>query len=343
MRWIFRFCVLLLFVSLFIVSCSSSLPSESETVQDTSFVLAKSLPAEPGAPGESKQEASIAGRAFYAELGQLGYADPGNIFTINKDSLEKGESLVLSVNENFIYKYYYLSVAGKWEKYVFPQQVIGNTNWIEFAAGASVSTTDLPEGDNYVVVYSCSKTTTGFDCHNNKWQIHQFVLLAKKQDLPEEPQVLPTGPQCGSDQECPLDYACVNYECLPKPSMQPPSLEPAPEVFNTKFYQSPVFANADDLLNIPGYGFQKEATVVYKQVSDKPVNLQAPATIPNTNIASEGTLSVVNVNTDTLTVLLPGVIAPQKTYALWIKNKNSSWSEPVLINDPRPLWITPDL
>ncbi len=322
--------VALLIFSLLATSCEGA-PANLKTSNRAKQKII-SFPPEPRMPGEAQRQASIAGRAFSSGLAGLGYADPTTVFTLNNDSNIKGESLIISVKEDFIYKYYYVSEQGKWVKYEFPQQVIGNTNWITFAAGASVSTDNLPSGKNYVVAYSCSKTSKGFDCHGNKWQIHEFMILP-----------ISFEPQCGSDQECPTNYACVNHECLPKPPQQPPSLEPAPEVFNTKFYQSPVRADPDDLLLIPGYGFKAGVVVVYKQVSDKPANPQPPVNIPNTNTVHEGRLYVAQITTDAVTVLLPEVMKAKQTYAIWVKNKNSSWSEPVLINDPRPLWITPDI
>ena len=208
-----------------------------------------SLPAEPRLPGESQRQTSIAGRAFYAELGLAGYADPGNVFTINQDSLTKGETLTLSVKEDYIYKYYYVSINGKWEKFTFPQQAIGNSNWIAFAAGASVSTDQLPEGDNYVIVYSCSKGSQSFDCHGNKWQIHAFQLLP----LPDP------NPQCGSDQECPMNFACINSKCVPKPPACPPPLSQdklVPAV-TSPILQKPVTKQTyiDFLLRQPYYYF----------------------------------------------------------------------------------------
>ncbi len=215
MRCRYRFLVVaLLIFFLLTTSCEGALRSKYSTRAQQKSV---SLPPEPRLPGETQRSASIAGRAFYAELGLAGYADPGTAFAINKDSLEKGESLILSVKEDYIYKYYYVSINGKWEKFTFPQQTIGNSNWIGFAAGASVSTTQLPEGDNYVVAYSCSKTTKGFDCHSNKWMIHQFAILPKPEISQPIPQEKPQEPDCGSDQECPLNFKCEAGKCVEKP------------------------------------------------------------------------------------------------------------------------------
>ncbi|MDP3699028.1 MAG: glycosyl hydrolase family 28-related protein [Nanoarchaeota archaeon] len=230
MRWIGRFGVLLLFISLFIVSCDSSLPSESEALPDgsSSIVARLVLPQDPDLPGQGDSSPSIAGRAFYAALTEAGYAEPTNV-AINKDVLTKGEPLIITVSgEDFVYKHYYISVNGQWQKQTFPDAAIGNSNWIASSASASLSTEQLPEGDNYVIAYSCSETSNGFDCHDNRWQIHQFQVGDKKEE--EFPLPVPD-PQCGSDQECPLYYVCKDNKCVPKPPQQQPLKEPEPAEF----------------------------------------------------------------------------------------------------------------
>ncbi len=124
-----------------------------------------------------------------------------------------------------------------------------------------------------------------------------------------------------------------------------PLTETAPQVFNTPFYQSPVRAEPDDLLMLPGYGFKKGAIVVYKQTTDLPASLSPPATIPVTNMAAEGQLKVVSDANlpHSLTVLLPETMKSKQPYALWVKNPTSSWSKMILINDARPLWLTPSV
>src|SRR3989344_5339394 len=146
-----------------------------------------------------------------------------------------------------------------------------------------------------------------------------------------------------SGAKCPQNYVCENSKCVPlrKEPQAPVQLSAGPQVFNTKFYQSPVRADPDDLLLIPGYGFEQGAIVVYKSVSDTPANLQPPAAIPNTNTAAVGKLYIGGITTDSISVLLPKEMTAKQTYALWVKNPNSDWSEAILINDPRPLWVTP--
>ncbi len=149
------------------------------------FVLTASctidnLPLEPKTPGE--ESSAIAGRAFYAELAQAGYAEPTS-FTINTDELTKGEQPLISVSEEYIYKYYYVTVNGQWQKQTFPQATFGDSNWIKSSASASIDTTQLSVGSNHVVAYACSKVENSWNCHDNKWQIHEFKVLPKAAEL----------------------------------------------------------------------------------------------------------------------------------------------------------------
>ena len=67
---------------------------------------------------ESRVGDAFVGRAFYSNLEQAGYAEP-TTFSISADELTKEELLALSVNEDYIYKYYYVTVNGQWKKQTF--------------------------------------------------------------------------------------------------------------------------------------------------------------------------------------------------------------------------------
>src|SRR3989344_3536360 len=163
--------------------------------------IRESLPAEPDV---------LSGRAIYAGTERTGYAEP-TTFTINKDSLARGEQLTLSIqDEDYVYKHYYVLVDGAWQKQTFAGNPVGTSNWIRSSASASILTGELKEGKNYVLAYSCSRSGSIWDCHNNKWQIQEFEIFPS---LP----VPPSDQDCGSDQGCGYAQACVNYKCVPKP------------------------------------------------------------------------------------------------------------------------------
>ncbi len=123
-----------------------------------------------------------------------------------------------------------------------------------------------------------------------------------------------------------------------------PVLAQAPSLYRQPAYESPVRGGPNDLLLIPGNGLSASDTVVYEAVN-KTTQLPAPpSTLPTTSTTTEGVATLVSAADApyALTVLLPSVISAEQSYALWIQGPNGQWSSPVLINDARPLWITPD-
>lgn len=120
------------------------------------------------------------------------------------------------------------------------------------------------------------------------------------------------------------------------------AISAAPAVLNTSGYQAPVRADPDDLLLIAGAGFTDTDRVVYRAV-DPNVSAAHPAEVPDENTASEGIAPVVQIGDPAyaLTVRLPDVMRARATYRLWVVTAGGEWSAPVLINDPRPMWLTP--
>ena len=116
----------------------------------------------------------------------------------------------------------------------------------------------------------------------------------------------------------------------------------APVLLRTANQESPVQGGPGDLLLIQGYGFKTTDRVVYEAVdaSEEPGH---PATMPQTSSAIRGLAPVVNRADPpyAITVQLPDVIATHMSYRLWVVDRKGEWSEPVAINDPRPLWISP--
>lgn len=122
-----------------------------------------------------------------------------------------------------------------------------------------------------------------------------------------------------------------------------PALAVAPILHSQPAYQSPVRAEADDLLLIPGYGFAADDTVVYQAIADTTQQLSPPASIPTSSTATEGVAPIVSVANApySLTIRLPEVIQNDRSYAVWVRNSKGEWSNGVKINDARPLWLTP--
>ena len=117
----------------------------------------------------------------------------------------------------------------------------------------------------------------------------------------------------------------------------------APILFQQAAYQSPVHAEPDDLLFIPGNGFAAGDTVVYELLDNTVGQKAHPETPPSESTAASGIAQVVSTLNipHSLTIRLPEIISSNQSYALWVRNAAGEWSNGIKINDARPLWISP--
>jgi len=123
------------------------------------------------------------------------------------------------------------------------------------------------------------------------------------------------------------------------------------------FHQSPTRGEPGELLTLAGYGFMPGDQVVYR-ILDGTETLDGnglpnhPPHVPSTNTGSTGTAEVVasdmlsGAPSYALTVALPEAMVEHHTYALWVSRRlrgagGTVWSNPALINDVRPLWVSP--
>jgi hypothetical protein len=120
------------------------------------------------------------------------------------------------------------------------------------------------------------------------------------------------------------------------------SLATPPSVFKDPFRQSPVRAEPGDLLMIAGSGFAAGDRVAYQLVTNTTNVPNHPSSIPGSNTATSGEATVVLNAPDALTITLPAVMTANQSYVFWVKNTANQWSPGVLINDARPLWISPE-
>jgi hypothetical protein len=118
----------------------------------------------------------------------------------------------------------------------------------------------------------------------------------------------------------------------------------SPTLYSSPDHESPVRAGPDDLLLLSGIGFSNGDQVVYRAVDATTKPLIAPVSVPLHSTAALGLADIVSVADApySLAVHLPSVISQDQSYALWIVNSAGEWSNGVLINDARPLWITPN-
>src|SRR5579872_2323639 len=114
-------------------------------------------------------------------------------------------------------------------------------------------------------------------------------------------------------------------------------------LLHTPGYEAPVRGGPEDLLMLCGYGFEKSDQVVYEALHAGGSAQAHPSAVPHQSTAELGIAPVVQIATPAyaLTVRLPEPIVAGQPYRLWVVNRLGEWSAPVVINDPRPLWITP--
>jgi hypothetical protein len=94
---------------------------------------------------------------------------------------------------------------------------------------------------------------------------------------------------------------------------------------------------------IAGHGFTASDRVVYQAVPASGQLPEHPQSVPARSSPLSGTARIVQSGNlpHSLTIQLPEELRPHTIYRLWVVTATGQWSEPLSINDPRPLWLTP--
>ncbi len=116
-----------------------------------------------------------------------------------------------------------------------------------------------------------------------------------------------------------------------------------PRLYADPAHESPVYGDPDDLLLLAGSGLSAQDAIVYSALTDTTEPPMTPEAVPTSTTAQSGTAQAVSTSNIpySLTVRLPQEMRRGQSYALWAHDPISGWSNPVRINDARPLWITP--
>lgn len=105
--------------------------------------------------------------------------------------------------------------------------------------------------------------------------------------------------------------------------------------------EGPVRGDPGDVLLLPGAGFASYGNaVVYQAISDTTAPPVHPTSVPTGQTAALGVVSPLAVDANAVTVVLPTTMTAGQSYALWVVSQ-AGWSNPVLINDARPMWMLP--
>jgi hypothetical protein len=96
------------------------------------------------------------------------FSAPESGFTINGNSL--------SATDDAVYKIGYYSInGGAWQSFTLTGTVLGGS-WL-----TGTATYNLPNfgtGEHYVVVYSCKRISSSWDCYGNRWQLQIITNTA---------------------------------------------------------------------------------------------------------------------------------------------------------------------
>jgi hypothetical protein len=116
-----------------------------------------------------------------------------------------------------------------------------------------------------------------------------------------------------------------------------------PTLLHTAGYQSPRRGAPDELLLLAGYGLRADDVVVYQATGDAVRALRPPAAVPLSATAELGVVPIASSDDVpyALTLRLPGSMTSERPYSLWVRTAAGEWSQPVLINNSRPLWLSP--
>ena len=85
---------------------------------------------------------------------------------------------VTVINADFVYRYGYLYTKTGKQKFEFSGNLVTSSNWLieKGEARLDLAQYDIAPGENYVVVYACTRLDAGgFECNNFKWVIGSYV------------------------------------------------------------------------------------------------------------------------------------------------------------------------
>ncbi len=144
------------------------------------FLLAaceEELPPSPPAPGG---DASV-GKAIVGMAGGMPkWAAEAKNVAATPSQAYYGDGVVVSVsNFDYIYSngYFFNSQTRVWEKFQLQGELA--KEWVKGQAIGSVAidASKFKEGDNYLVIYACSKTGGQWECNGKKWMLAVFKVM----------------------------------------------------------------------------------------------------------------------------------------------------------------------
>ena len=156
------------------------------------------LPPEPGAIGPPIGEAIAILKGYGPPddifNGQQIFFLDNNIFNLPPEQETLDLEASVKYEEGYVYKYGYYYSDSEWQKYEFPKETVGKSNWIKGSASTSLTldTAGMTiDEDNYIVTYSCKKYDGEWKCgcsddgSCNQWMLQSYFYSVI---LPPEPE-----------------------------------------------------------------------------------------------------------------------------------------------------------
>jgi hypothetical protein len=112
-------------------------------------------------------------------------------------------------------------------------------------------------------------------------------------------------------------------------------------LLHTPGFGSPESGDPGDLLVLAGDRLSASDRIVYQAMGNPAA--APPHSIPDESGANLGSAPIIQVvnSPSYLTTKLPESMTAGTIYRLWAVNSGNEWSPAIVINNPRPLWITP--
>ena len=144
------------------------------------------LPPRPPPPGGP----AGVGRAFAGlAAGMPSWAAEAKNVAVTPPQAYYGDGVIVSVsNYDYVYSngYFYNSKAKTWEKFALAGEQ--EQQWLKGQGIGSIAidANKFATGDNYLVIYACSKTNGQWDCNGGRWMLMTFkVIGAATGTIPE--------------------------------------------------------------------------------------------------------------------------------------------------------------
>lgn len=173
---------------------------------------------------ETPDNVGYAAHPFYNTFGITvqSFSAPSRLEFTNTDNYR---TIYFSVNDDAVYRTAYISINGSnWTAVNLTGETLKG-NWLkgETLGSLRVNKNKIPlhnNTDNYIIIYTCTKDSSIWNCHDNKWQLRQFNTskmetvqnIANSSNMTNNTITTPT--EDNNNCDCPVEEYCSHSVCL---------------------------------------------------------------------------------------------------------------------------------